>query len=88
MSRIGNPYDNAKAESFIKTLKHEEIDGRRYRDSAQARSAIGTFIEEVYNRRRLHSALDYRPPVEFEQQLPRMRVAARRPASVPAAASP
>jgi putative transposase len=70
MSRIGNPYDNAKAESFIKTLKHEEVDGRAYRDMRHARSAIGNFIEEVYNRQRLHSALAYRPPAEFEASLP------------------
>ena len=49
MSRIGNPYDNAKAESFMKTLKHEEIDGRSYRDADHARAAIGAFIEKVYN---------------------------------------
>jgi putative transposase len=49
MSRIGNPYDNAKAESFMKTLKQEEVDGRDYRDAGQARAAIGAFIEEVYN---------------------------------------
>jgi putative transposase len=67
MSRIGNPYDNAKAESFMKTLKKEEVDGRDYRDVSQARDAIGAFIEDVYNRRRLHSALAYRPPVEFEE---------------------
>jgi putative transposase len=66
MSRIGNPYDNAKAESFIKTLKQEEIDGSSYRDVRQARRQIGSFIEDVYNRHRLHSALDYRSPLEFE----------------------
>jgi putative transposase len=66
MSRIGNPYDNAKAESFMKTLKHEEVDGRAYRDACDARQAIGTFIEEIYNRQRLHSALAYRSPTEFE----------------------
>ena len=70
MSRIGNPYDNAKAESFMKTLKREEVDGRTYRDAHHAREMIATFIEEVYNRQRLHSALDYRPPAEFEANLP------------------
>ncbi len=68
MSRVGNPYDNAKAESFMKTLKQEEVDGRTYRDADHARNAIATFIEEVYNRQRLHSALAYRPPAEFEAQ--------------------
>jgi putative transposase len=66
MSRLGNPYDNAKAESFMKTLKQEEVDGRNYRDLIEARTAIGAFIEDVYNRQRLHSALAYQPPAEFE----------------------
>ena len=66
MSRPGNPYDNAWAESFMKTLKVEEVDGRTYRNLDHAKSSLGTFIEEVYNRRRLHSALDYRSPLEFE----------------------
>jgi putative transposase len=70
MSRVGNPYDNAKAESFIKTLKYEQVDGRIYRDAEHARRDIGVFIEEVYNRHRLHSALAYRPPAEFEANLP------------------
>jgi putative transposase len=68
MSRIGNPYDNAKVESFMKTLKHEEIDGRGYRDGRHARRQIGSFIEDVYNRNRLHSALNYRSPLEFEER--------------------
>jgi putative transposase len=71
MSRIGNPYDNAQAESFMKTLKQEEVDGRNYRDLKEARHAIGAFIEDVYNRQRLHSALAYRPPAEFEANLVR-----------------
>lgn len=70
MSRRGNPYDNARAESFIKTLKAEEVELRRYRDIDDARSSIGEFLEEVYNRRRLHSALGYQPPEEFEASLP------------------
>jgi transposase InsO family protein len=71
MSRLGNPYDNAKAESFMKTLKHEEVDGRLYRDVKQAKRQIGSFIEDIYNRQRLHSALDYRSPMEFEAELRR-----------------
>lgn len=70
MSRKGNPYDNAKAESFIKTLKHEEIYRQEYRDLAEARISIGRFLEKTYNRKRLHSALGYRPPEEFESCLP------------------
>jgi putative transposase len=66
MSRAGCPYDNAMAESFMKTLKHEEVDGGDYRDIDHVRSAIGSFIDEVYNRQRLHSALDYRSPTDFE----------------------
>jgi putative transposase len=69
MSRVANPYDNAKAESFMKTLKTEEVDGSLYRDARHARRNIGEFLEEVYNCQRLHSALDYRSPVEFEAQI-------------------
>lgn len=69
MSRKGNPYDNAQAESFMKTLKHEEVNLRDYRTIEQARASIGYFLEQVYNQKRLHSALDYRPPAEFEAAL-------------------
>lgn len=67
MSRKGNPYDNANAESFIKTLKYEEVYRSEYRDLEDARREIRRFIEVVYNRKRLHSALGYRSPVEFER---------------------
>ena len=62
MSRTGNPYDNAQAESFIKTLKYEEVHLFEYQNLTDARGRIGQFIEEVYNEKRLHSALGYRPP--------------------------
>jgi putative transposase len=88
MSRIGNPYDNAKAESFMKTLKQEEVDGRAYRDAKHAREAIGAFIEDVYNRARLHSALAYRPPVEFEATLPPPAAAPQQPQVAVHATSP
>jgi len=66
MSRPAYPYDNARCESFIKTLKQEEIYCHRYRDLEELRSHLREFIEEYYNRCRLHSALGYRPPAEFE----------------------
>ena len=69
MSRPGNPWDNAWAESFMKTLKVEEVDGRRYRNFDQAASMIGSFIEDMYNQQRLHSALNYFSPVEFEAEI-------------------
>ncbi len=69
MSRKANPYDNAKAESFMKTLKYEEVYRSEYRDLAEARASIGRFLEKVYNEKRLHSALGYCPPAEFEQTL-------------------
>jgi putative transposase len=71
MSRPANPYDNAKAESFMKTLKSEEVDGKAYATLEDARLEIGAFIEMVYNPRRLHSALGYKPPAEFEADLGR-----------------
>jgi putative transposase len=88
MSRVGCPYDNAMAESFMKTLKKEEVDGRSYRDLAQASQAIDRFLAEVYNRRRLHSALGYNPPAEFEENLMLLRPAAQRAAAAANAICP
>ena len=73
MSRAGCPYDNAMAESFMKTLKQEEVNGSDYRDAADARAKIGSFMETVYNKQRLHSALDYLTPEEYEAKSPRLR---------------
>src|SRR5206468_7878890 len=67
MSRPANPYDNASCESFIKTLKREEIYANAYENLEQLRTNIEDFIERYYNRQRLHSALGYRPPDEFER---------------------
>ena len=69
MSRTGNPYDNAKAERFMRTLKYEEIYMNDYETLADVRASIEHFIEAVYNRKRLHSAIGYRPPAEFEASL-------------------
>jgi transposase InsO family protein len=66
MSRKGNPWDNAACESFMKTLKYEEVHRNEYRDLAEARASIREFLEKVYNQKRLHSALGYLPPAEFE----------------------
>jgi putative transposase len=68
MSRKGNPFDNAKCESFMKTLKQEEVYRTEYRDLADARAQIGTFLEKVYNDKRLHSALGYVSPNRFERE--------------------
>ena len=69
MSRQGNPYDNAQAESFMKTLKYEEVYLSEYSNLTEARSRIGHFLDQVYNRERLHSGLGYVPPEEFEARL-------------------
>jgi putative transposase len=69
MSRRGNPYDNAQAESFMKTLKYEEVYRSDYYDQRDVRSSVGRFLEKVYNEKRLHSALSYVPPAEFERSL-------------------
>jgi len=71
MAAVGNPYENAKAESFftqrVPALKHEEVYLKRYQTFAEAHANIATFIEDVYNAKRLHSSLGYRPPIEFEE---------------------
>jgi putative transposase len=68
MAAVGNPYENAKAESFFRTLKIEEVYLKDYRTFEEAGQNMGHFIEEVYNKKRLHSSLGYLPPVEFEAQ--------------------
>jgi transposase InsO family protein len=75
MSRPGNPYDNAKAESFMKTLKAEEVDGRAYANLDDGRANIEPFIENVYNADRLHSALGYKSPVAFEAEFRKAEIA-------------
>jgi putative transposase len=67
MSRRGNVYDNALAETFIKTLKYEEVYRTEYRNLEEAKASMKEFLEKIYNQKRLHSALGYRPPREFEQ---------------------
>jgi len=76
MSRRCNPWDNAACESFMKTLKYEEVYRNEYRDLMEARASIGEFLEKVYNQKRLHSALGYVPPAEFEGQLAAQTVGA------------
>jgi transposase InsO family protein len=69
MARQGNPYDNALAESFMKTLKHEEVYLWDYETFSDVQKRIPFFIEEVYNKKRLHSSIGYLPPQEFEERL-------------------
>jgi putative transposase len=78
MSRKGNPWDNAACESFMKTLKYEEVLRNEYRDLAEARTSIRQFLEKIYNQKRLHSALGYLPPTEFERTTSNKDAAARR----------
>ncbi len=68
MSRPGSPWENGKCESFMKTLKHEELDARQYRTLDELRACVTEFIDQIYNVKRLHSALAYRSPIEFETQ--------------------
>jgi putative transposase len=82
MSRPANPYDNASCESFMKTLKREEIYANGYDNLEQLRANIEEFVEEYYNRQRLHSALGYRSPEEFEQRSERGNPAASLGATV------
>jgi putative transposase len=77
MSRTASPYDNAQAESFIKTLKYEEVYRTEYRNREEARASIEEFLEKIYNQKRLHSALGYRPPMEFERSLRRPQAAGK-----------
>jgi len=77
MSRKGNPWDNAACESFMKTLKYEEVLRSEYRDLAEARASIRQFLEKIYNHKRLHSALGYLPPAEFERTHSNRDAAAR-----------
>jgi putative transposase len=75
MSHKSSPWENAGCESWMKTLKYEEVYRQEYRDLAEARALLARFIDQVYNQKRLHSALGYLPPVEFEQALSHPRAA-------------
>ena len=81
MSRKGNVWDNAACESFMKTLKYEEVYRSEYRDLAEARASITQFLEKIYNQKRLHSALGYKPPAEFEADLAAQRTQKKKEAA-------
>jgi putative transposase len=78
MSHKASPWENGGCESWVKTLKYEEVFRQEYRDLAEARTSLQRFIEKVYNQQRLHSALGYRPPIEFERSLPAVTSAEER----------
>ena len=78
MSRQGDPWDNAACESFMKTLKYEEVHRNEYRNLAEARREIGAFLNKIYNRKRLHSAIGYLPPAEFARSAAQRKEAAAR----------
>jgi putative transposase len=82
MSRKANPWDNAECESFMKTLKYEEVLRNEYQDLAEALASIPRFLEKIYNQKRLHSALGYLPPAEFERNLQIKKDAAARQLSL------
>ena len=78
MSHKASPWENGGCESWMKTLKYEEVFRQEYRDLAEARASLQRFIEKVYNQQRLHSALGYRPPIEFERSLPAVKPSGER----------
>jgi transposase InsO family protein len=77
MSRKGNPYDNAYMESFMKTVKYEEVHLWNYETLDDVKSRIPEFLENVYNEKRLHSSLDYLTPSEFEEKIAKLKPAER-----------
>jgi transposase InsO family protein len=78
MSHKASPWENGGCESWMKTLKYEEVFRQEYRDLAEARTCLDRFIDKIYNQQRLHSALGYRPPAEFERALSPQKLAAAR----------